>query len=273
MEGVLIKKYNEKHDKGGFIFTAIVSLFSMLFFLFADIIGDSNGLQFNLPLVMYGIFAGIAFCLASFLTYIALGCGSYVLSRLILSYGILITIIYGLCTGETLSVFGWIGVGLILVSLYLVKGNDSEENVKPTKKWIITISLSVAFAGVFSVLQRHQQIQFSNLYDNEFMVVTLGVSALSLFIIGLVKDGKDLGYILKHGGLYSMGAGLSNGATNLLTLYVYTISPVSFVSPFSAGVSILISFILSKIIFKEKFSKLQYAGVLLGGIALVLFNL
>ena len=42
VEGTLIKKYNSKHSEGGFIFTAIVSLFSMVFF----IITDKNGLCF-----------------------------------------------------------------------------------------------------------------------------------------------------------------------------------------------------------------------------------
>ena len=46
LEGVFIKKYNAKHEKGGFIFTAIVSLFSMVFFLLADIFTDKSGLRF-----------------------------------------------------------------------------------------------------------------------------------------------------------------------------------------------------------------------------------
>jgi len=273
LEGVFIKKYNAKHEKGGFIFTAIVSLCSMAFFLVTDLITDSNGIQMTFPLVLFGVFSGIAFAIASLFTYIALGCGSYVLSRLLLSYGILITIAYGLFIGERLSLFGWLGILLIAVSLYLLKGDEKEETVKISKKWIITIMLSVIFAGVFSILQRHQQIKFNNLYDNEFMVITLAVSALCLFVIGVVRDRKDLGYIIKKGSLYAIGAGVSNGATNLLTLYVYTLLPISFVSPVSAGIATIISFLISKLIFKEKFSKLQYLGVVLGGISLVLFNL
>ena len=80
-------------------------------------------------------------------------------------------------------------------------------------------------------------------------------------------------YILKNGGLYAMGAGFSNGGTNLLQLFAFTLLPMSLVAPMTSGASILISFVISKVIFKEKFSKLQYVGVILGGIALVLFNL
>ena len=55
LEGVFIKKYNAKHEKGGFIFTAIVSLFSMLFFLLTDIVTDENGLRFSSDLIVYGV--------------------------------------------------------------------------------------------------------------------------------------------------------------------------------------------------------------------------
>lgn len=272
-EGVFIKKYNEKHDKGGMIFTAIISLFSMIFFLLMDVITDEKGLRFTAPILLYGLFAGIAFCLASFLTFIALGCGSFVLSRLILSYGVLITVAHGLFLNEPITLWGWLGIALIIASLYFVKGDNKEENVKISKKWIITIGLSVLFAGVFGILQREQQRQFNHQYDNEFMMITLGVSALSLMIAGIIKDGKDLKYILKNGGLYAMGAGFSNGGTNLLQLFAFTLLPMSLVAPMTSGASILISFVISKVIFKEKFSKLQYVGVMLGGIALVLFNL
>ena len=46
IEGIMIKKYNSKHTKGGFIFTAILSLFAMLFFLILDLVTDRTGLYF-----------------------------------------------------------------------------------------------------------------------------------------------------------------------------------------------------------------------------------
>ena len=145
--------------------------------------------------------------------------------------------------------------------------------MKVTKKWVIYITLSVVFAGIFGILQRQQQIEFGGKLDNEFMILSLAVSGISLLVFGIIQDGKDLKYILKNGGVYALGAGVSNGATNLLVLYVYTLAPMSFVAPMNAGAAIIISFLISKWIFKEKFSKLQYFGVILGGVALVLFNL
>ena len=80
VEGVMIKKYNERHSGGGFIFNALISLFAMLFFF----ITDKGGLSFPLPLILYGVISGVFFCMALILTFVALGCGSFVLSNLFL---------------------------------------------------------------------------------------------------------------------------------------------------------------------------------------------
>lgn len=68
LEGVMTRKYNEKNKQVGFLFTAMVSLFAMLFFL----VSDRNGLQFSAQLLPYGLAAGVCYCTASFLTYVAL---------------------------------------------------------------------------------------------------------------------------------------------------------------------------------------------------------
>ena len=105
------------------------------------------------------------------------------------------------------------------------------------------------------------------------MIITLGFSAVMLFIIGVIKDGRDTIYIFKHGSLYSSLAGISNGATNFLGLALNMLMVISLASPVKAGTKIIFSFIVSKLIFKEKFLKRQVAGVLIGAVALVLLNI
>ena len=145
-EGIFIKKYNSAHKKGGFVFTAIVSIFSMFFF----VLTDKDGLAFDKNVVLYGIVAGIFFCLASFTTYVALGCGSYVMTRLIMSYGILITIAQGFFLGEAVTFMKCLGIAIILISLYFVKSDDPKSGVKITKKWLINIG-SMSIVGVKKV--------------------------------------------------------------------------------------------------------------------------
>lgn len=271
-EGTFIKKYNLKHNKGGFFFTGLISLFSMLFF----IITDTDGLLFSLDIIIYGIIAGILYCMASLLTFIALGCGSFAMSMLILSYSGIFSIGYGLvCLGDKVGIFTYIGIALMLVSLFLFRGKSSPDKSSAafSTKWLICITLSVVGSGMYNVVQKMQQLRFNNSRTNEFMIIALSFSAVVLLIIGIFKDGKDAKYILRHGGPWAVGAGISNGATNMLALIVNTMLPFTIISPLRSGMKMLLSFILSLTLFKEKLLKRQIIGVAIGTLAIILLNL
>lgn len=272
VEGTLIKKYNSKHSEGGFIFTAIVSLFSMVFF----IITDKNGLCFPPEIWIYAVLAGICYFLASIFTYIALGSGSFALTMLMLSYSLIFTIVYGIAfLKESASVFTYIGILLMLVSIYFVKADGHQKGVKKniTPLWVVAMIISLCGNGFLGILSRMQQIRFNDEYTNEFMIICLAISSVVLFVFGLYKDWGKIIYILRYGGVYAAISGLSNGASNLLGLIVNTMMPISIVSPLSAGIKNLISFLFSVFIFREKLGKRQIIGVLMGTIALILFKL
>jgi len=268
-EGVIVKKYNEKHADGNFIFTAFFAFFSMLFF----VITHNGGYNFSWQIVPYALAAGALYSGSSFLCFVAYGCGSFVLSKLVLSYSIVITIGYGLIfLKEPVSVFAYIGLIIMIISIYLSNGKN-RGGVKFSLKWFVCIMLSAIGSGMFGVIQRMQQIKFNNSATNEFMIITLGFAFISFLIIGLILDGKNIGRIFKSGVPYAALAGISNGATNFLMLYVFTMIPISIASPSNAGIEIIISFILSKLMFKEVFTKSQVVSVMLGVVAVVLLNI
>lgn len=274
IEGIMIKKYNGKYKDGGFIFVSLVSFFSMLFFL----ITDQGGLRFPVEMIPYGIIAGIFYCMASFLTYVALGIGSFVLTNLFLSYSLLFSVGYGLFfLKEEATVFTYIGLLLLFVSIFLVRSGNAKEREKGkgmiSVKWVLCVILSVIGSGMLGVMQKLQQVRFEKSCDNEFMIVTLGFSALTLLVIGLIMNGKDFFYILRHGSLYAGAAGISNGATNLLTLIGNALIPISIAAPIRSGVKIVMSFLISVLIFHERLTRKQVAGVILGTASLILFNL
>jgi drug/metabolite transporter (DMT)-like permease len=281
IEGIMIKKYNSKHSKGGFIFTAILSLFAMLFFLILDLVTDRTGLCFPPEMIPYGLASGAFYCMASFLTYVAYRHGSFVLTNLFLSYSLLFSVGYGLIfLHDSLSWVAYVGLGLMMVSIFLARNSkkaDADDSKKKAPKttflWVVCVILSVVGAGMFGVIQKLQQVQFDGACDREYMVVTLGFSALIMLVIGLIKDGKDLPYILRHGSLPAAIAGMSNGGANLVNLITNAMLPISIISPTRSGIKIIVSFLIARLIFKEKLKARQIVGVILGAAALILLNL
>ena len=236
-EGMLIKKYNKKHEHGGFIFTSFVSFAAMLYFL----ITDTGGLCFPREIFPYAIVSGLMYCLASFLTYVALSCGSYSMSMLVLSYSIVFSISFGIFyMKEAVSVFSVIGFVLLAVSLFLTRNKVTDSRF--SIKWLISISLSVFGAGMFSIVMRLQQIRFDNKYNNEFMVVSLAVSFVLLFVWGFIKDKEHLKEIFKYGAPFALVSGITNGFANMMSMIIVTLIPISLYSPLSSGVKIIISF-------------------------------
>lgn len=270
-ESTLIKKYNSRYSAGGFFFTALISLFSMVFFM----VTDQNGFYAPKELWVYAVVAGVLYCIASFLTYVALRCGSFAISILILSYGLVFKIIYGLVfLKEEANIFTYLGLVVIMVSLFLTRAEKTEKSEKKMSlKWLVSIIISFFGSGMFGVISRMQQIRFDNSCTNEFMIISLGISFLFLSIAGIVMDRENIKMILKYGSLYACLAGFSNGLTNYTTLIVNELLPISLSAPIRAGVKIVITFLISKLFFQEEFLKRQIWGVALGAFALILLNI
>ena len=276
VEGVSVKKYNARHGKGGMIFIALLSFCSMTFFF----ITDKGGLCFSREMIPYALASAIFYSSASFLTYVAYGCGSFVLTNLFISYSLLIPIGYGLIfLADPATPLTYVALSLIAVSVFLTNiggGQGAREDEKRkgiSFKWLLCALASAIGSGMFGVMQKMQQVRFDKSYDNEFMIVTLGCSAVMLFTIGIFKNGKELSYTVRHGGLYAAIAGLFNGATNFINLTVNAMIPISIASPSRCGVAMVMSFFISLIVFKEKLSARQTVGAVIGAVALILLNL
>lgn len=270
LEGIFIKRYNSRHNKGGILFTAFVSVFAMLFF----VITDQNGFVFPAKIVVYGIIAGLLYCIASYMTYMAIALGSFAMCMLIISYDLVFSVGYGLIfLKEPASPVTYVGLVIALVSLFLVNAPDKSQKKKFSLKWLATIITATVASGLFVVVMKMQQTAFDNSYTNEFMIVTLGLSAIVLSVGSISTAPKESVYFVRHGLFWAVCAGASNGVTNFLSLALFNIMPISIATPTRASVKIIASFIWAYLIYKERYSRKQLAGVALGVVAIVLLNI
>jgi len=137
----------------------------------------------------------------------------------------------------------------------------------------VSVTLTLVANGFIGILTRMQQIRFDDACSNEFQFISIGGSFVLLAVIGVIVDKNKLGTVLKSGTLYGAAAGIFNGAKNFLTLIIYLHLPLSVVSPTKTGMSILATFVMALLLYKEKYTKLQYLGVILGGSAVILLAL
>ena len=76
-------------------------------------------------------------------------------------------------------------------------------------------------------------------------------------------------------GGYTLGilCGAFNGMVNLFVMILSGLMPVSLMFPIISAGGIVATFIISQVFYKEKLSKLQLIGFVLGTISVVLLNI
>ncbi len=271
-ESMVMRLYGKKHSVGGMFFNAIVSLSATVFFFLTD----KNGLYFPKDIWIYGGISALMFASGFYTMFLALQLGSFVTTKTIASFYGILPILYGiLFLKEPAGIYVYLGIVLVFVSMYLMncskKGN--EEKKAFSAKWLICVLVTTIINGLLGILIRMQQLHFNHACDNEFMILSCGGAFLLLLLLSFMQERDRIGYILKHGTPYGLLTGLVNGSKNLVSLFVYLYIPISIATPILSGLGIILSFLISVLIYKEKLTKTQLVSVAIGAVALVLFNL
>lgn len=268
-ESVAVRTYAKRHGSGGMLMNAIIALFASLFFL----VTDKDGFYAPPEMIPIAVINACLFGAGFYLTFLAYRIGPYGLTRLIASFSLLFTIFYGIFfLNEAPGITTYIGIVVIFAAMVLInyKKNADTEEKKASLRWFIYIMISTVANGFIGILTRMQQIRFNDTCSNEFQFISIFGSFLLLTILGLIIDRNKLSYILKHGTLYGLGAGICNGAKNFLTLVIYTLLPLSVISPMKTGLSMIATFAMALLFYKEKYSRNQMIGVALGTAAVIL---
>ncbi len=269
-EAILVKNYGKKYGRGGMFFNAIICIFAMIYFF----ITDKNTLQFHRGILIYGLINSVAYAAGFYTAYVTYRIGSYGLTNLFSSFGVILITFYGIIfLGEPTTVTTYVAFSMILVSLFLMNYQKRGENSeKITFKWVIYVILMVLSNVAIAIIGRMQFGVFGDAYKNEFLIISLGGAAISLLVFGLIFERNSFKTTIKYGLIYGAGAGVLNGINNLLILVTYNYLPISFTSPVNTGLGLALSFLISVIFYRERFNRRQIASVVIGVAAVVLMS-
>lgn len=277
VQNVAKKAYNVKPEvKGGFIFNLGSVICALLFFVFAS----GFRLDFRLEVLPYSIGFAISYCLALVSSFNAIKFGSLSLTSLIGNYSLIIPAFYGiLFMGEPTSIYLYFGLAALMISLFLVNYKPSKKVSGETKKkstdprWFLFVGLSFAGNGVCSTVQNVQQRIFAGQYKNEMMITALSIVVLILVCIVFLTERKTALPSVKSGGILMAVNGVFNGVVNLFVMLCSTIMNASVMFPIVSAGGIICTALVSIFFYKEKLTKVQYVGFVLGIAAIVLLNI
>ncbi len=277
-EAVIKKIYGKRCANGSTIFTILMALASATFFTVLGLC--QGGLSYEWSVLPYSAAFGIGYAFCVLTGVWALEIGSMAITSLIISYSLMIPTVYGiLFRNEGVTLTKIIGLGLLAVSLYLVNapskkaGDGAEKRVPFSFKWLLFAFLSFALNGMISIIQAEQQIRFEKAYRSEFMGVALIIGALCLLPLALKRERSDMGTCLRKGWVLGVGCGVMNGLLNLIVMVTALMMPKSIFFPLLSGGSMVISYLISVFLYKEKFTWVQNLGILFGVGSLVILNI
>ena len=268
LERILAKEYNVKTEKPNCnLYTAVTCLCALIFFL----VNSRGDLRFTMEIVPYALGFAAAFGTASATTIFAIKTGPLSITALVSSYSLLIPTFYGIIfLKDEVHATLFFGLAALFVSLFLINFKK-DENLHFEPMWLLYVILAFISNGMCSTVQKMQQLAFDGAYKNEFMIIALVTVTAVLFALGFSRPGNKLA-MLKPCIKYGAVTGFANGIMNYLVMVTSAMLPNAVLFPSISAGGIVLTFVCALTIYKEKLSKTQTVGYVLGIAAVVLLN-
>ena len=260
------KVFNQK-SSAVYLFTAVTTLFALLFF-----VATAGPMEWTFSLLPYSLAFAVSYGLATVCSVIAFSCGSLSLTTLIISYSLMLPTIYGLIFLHEPIGAGFIpGLVLLIISLVLI--NKRSESVPITPKWIISLALAFIGNGACSIAQKVQQTAFEGAYKNEFMILALAFVILALVIMSFKAERPQMTHSLRCGWWLCLICGIMNGMVNLFVMILSGRMAVSIMFPIISAGGIIVTSLIAMTVYRERLSRRQLIGLGLGIVTVILLNL
>ena len=269
LQSVTAKLYSRKNDNA-MSFNAIKSISALVLFLVMGI----NSLSLHTGTVLYGALYGLMMCVSMYSGYKALSEGPMSLTSLIVSFSLVMPLLYGVTVcNEKLNVLKITGLIFVVIAIICANINNTKTGGKSLgAKWALYVALTFISNGFCSILQKRHQTEYKSMYCMEFMLFAMTVCSL-IFLIILLRE-ESVGEILKSGGKkYAVISGVSNAVTGYLTIRCAGFENASILFPAISAGTILCSILCGVFIFKEKLKYNHIISILCGVLAVVFLKL
>lgn len=267
-QGIVKKPYTDKTgDNGAWLFSAVSSFVSMLFFVVT-----SKGVQWNMAIIPYAIAFALSFAASGICGVLAIANGSLSLSSLMTSYSLMIPTFYGLIfLKDPMSIYLPIGIALLAISLFLI--NKKNDKCTITPKWLVYVFISTIGNGLCSTFQKMQQVKFDGAYKNEFMIISLAIVTFVLGVAAIFAGRGELKTHLYHSRFTAVGCGVMNGVVNMLVMVLSGMMAASVMFPLISAGGIIVTYAVSKFLYKETLSRMQFCGLIVGTLSIVFLTI
>ncbi len=277
--GSIAKKYYTDKEptglSGGFVFNAVGCVTAAVILLCWGGFGTPSVFT-----VVLGVVFGTVTALQGIANIAALQVGPMSYTSVIISFSSLISALSGVMFfGEHLGWAQIVGIVLMLASFVLAAKNDAEEK-KANLKWLFLCLITFAATGSIGVMQKVHQSSAYREELNAFLIIAFVASAILCTIFAVLlkrfesqpadeKNHANKKYLWILLGMM-IASGVCVAVNNKFNLYLSGVMDSAVFFPIVNGGGLVLTTLAAVLLFKEKLTKKQWIGVIVG-IASVVF--
>ena len=227
----------------------------------------------SLTTVICSILYGIILISGLWCYTLALSQGKTAVCATVYSFGFIVPTLSGtLFWNEKISIFGYLGI-LILIPVLIISGTSpkKQDNKQTNKTYIIPLIIALLSSGGLGVMQKIHQSSKSANEMNTFLLLSF-VFAFTVSIIFAFATKKGENKIERKSISFSLIVGVIFSLCNIMNTYLAGVLDSAVLFPILNIGTILVSLLLSVIIYKEKIDRRDVLILILGILAIILVN-
>lgn len=280
LNNIFLHKYNAFEKRCNiFTFNAAVSLLWALILLIV-------GMGFHtvaLSTIGYGVLYGSMIAMFLLFKMLALGSGPVSITALIGCCSLIIPTLAGMIVWkESVDILQVIGLIILFVALFLCV--DPKSDVKIGKKWILYCLIFFLAAGINGITMKVFNLHGEKTRINEMMIIASITACVFFSLISAVsgvcrKTGGEAFCAVKperkvvlRCAVYIVLCGIVSCGYQRLNLYLTGALPSIVFFPIFNGSVIFLSCLSGVFLFREKLSKKQIAGLVVGTLSIMLIG-
>ena len=212
-----------------------------------------------------GLLFGVITAFSNYYKMLSLSSGPMHITLLITTSSMIIPTMSGIFFGEQFSIAKLCIVFVLLFFIYL--SLEKKGDTKINKRWLIFCTLAFVCQGSIGVLQKIHQSSVHKGETGSFLLIAF-ICSLIYSSIRAKKGFKELKFTKKHV-IIALICGLCTFGMNFLNLRLSGLLPSQLFFPIVNGSAIVLSSVMSVLLFKEKLSKKQIVGLCGGIVSLI----
>lgn len=257
---------NVKNSTDALAFNVFIFLTAALLFI-PRIFGCSYAVW------LYALVAGI-FTVSYQVFYTkALSLGNISLTVLMVNSSVLVLTLFSwLFFGEPISIIRFVAIVMMVASLVICNATSKIESTE--RKWLIYSILATLSTSCATIVQKmFGESPFSNENRAYISCMYLLATIIGLVVLVFMNSKEKAEFKIKPRMIkYAAAVGISLALYQLVFTYGLAHIDGTFLFPAQTGVSVVFATISGVLIFKDRFTSRQIAGVILGALSLVLMN-